>query len=248
MPPASGPPPVETTNVTVRWRQAVNPTNQRWRKPTAKTSAPAQQTVSGWQSYEYHNQIPPAHRTSVTQPVARYVPPPPPLPRPPPPKEVIVPLVTADAEQEPPPLIPYQTLELLLKDLNRLLCTPHDDQPFHFLGTCAIIVKPAASSAEKVASVAWDVLVGTAVTYNIHRLTVHGSEHNARMVTPSSAIWMGAPPDARLAEVTVPRACNRCNHLFSIRVTRCHGPLIGGKDISGLQGQRITIELKHFEK
>ncbi|KAF7350711.1 hypothetical protein MSAN_01632100 [Mycena sanguinolenta] len=40
------------------------------------------------------------------------------------------------------PVIPYQTLALLLADLNRLLTTPHGGPGFDFQGTCAEIVGP----------------------------------------------------------------------------------------------------------
>lgn len=81
--------------------------------------------------------------------------------RAPSPTRVILPLAT-EAQPEP---IEYQTLDLLLSDLNRLLCTPHEEQPFHFRGTCAIVLDPAIGHAARVTRVAWAIIRGTVLAF-----------------------------------------------------------------------------------
>ncbi|KAJ7099828.1 hypothetical protein C8R44DRAFT_859468 [Mycena epipterygia] len=153
------------------------------------------------------------------------------------PTRVVLPLAT---EEQPEP-IEYQTLTLLLEDLNRLLCTPHAEQPFHFRGTCALVLDPAVGHAARVTRVAWAIIRETVLAFNIHALTVHSSPRAAQATTQTSAIWMGAPPDLRLARATVTAPCTRCEHLLSIGVTN--------EDSArkrGLEGQRILVGLRHF--
>ncbi|KAJ7144089.1 hypothetical protein C8R44DRAFT_759470 [Mycena epipterygia] len=157
--------------------------------------------------------------------------------RAPSPTRVVLPLAT---EEQPEP-IEYQTLDLLLSDLNRLLCTPHEKQPFHFRGTCAIVLDPAVGHAARVTRVAWAIIRGTVLAFNIHALTVHTSPRAAQATTQTSAIWMGAPPDQRLLAQTVPVPCARCEHLLSVGVTN-----EDSARTRGLEGQRILIGLRHF--
>ncbi|KAJ7144087.1 hypothetical protein C8R44DRAFT_865081 [Mycena epipterygia] len=102
-----------------------------------------------------------------------------PLPAPPPvqrptPRVVILPGVDSSGPGHPPELIEYQTLALLLEDLNRLLCTPHESMPFHFHGTCTILADPA---------------VGHAACVTIHMLKVHTSPFAAQATTPATRVW-----------------------------------------------------------
>ncbi|KAJ7478741.1 hypothetical protein B0H11DRAFT_2234200 [Mycena galericulata] len=259
--------PPQTPNmvpVPVRWRQVITPNNTAKNMQTAVeiTAGPSSNampvpTSEYWGPHGYVNtgtqwnwtsRVPLIQRPAARAPIKHHMPTPPPLPRPGPPKQVVVPLVTDKVGAERPTPIIYQTLELLLIDLNRLLCTPHDGAPFDFRGTCSIIADPAVSNANKVTDVVWEILRLTTVSFNPHTLAVHQSPYAARATTPTCALWMNAPPDPRLEKVTVPRPCNRCEHLMSIGVERCAGPLVGGKDITGLRGQRINVDLRHFEK
>ncbi|KAJ7938613.1 hypothetical protein B0H13DRAFT_2301653 [Mycena leptocephala] len=95
------------------------------------------------------------------------------------------------------PLVAYQTLELLLTDLNRLLCTPHVDRPFEFRGTCAIVGAHAVSAAAaeheaRVRLVAWEAIERTVFTFDVNNLTVHSGARAAFATTQTSAIWMAA--------------------------------------------------------
>ncbi|KAJ7697261.1 hypothetical protein B0H17DRAFT_376990 [Mycena rosella] len=183
-----------------------------------------------------------SHPLSKPPTPAPRVPGPPVPPRIPPPTPVVLlPLVEADSPADPPKAIAYQSLRLLLIDLNRLLCTPHEEQPFDFRGTCSIVADPAVDHATRVTSVAWALIRGTAVSFNVHTLAVHCSPRAALAVTGSSAIWMGAPPDPRLANATQPRPCERCEHLLHIHVDADDSACA-----RGLQGQRIVVRLWHY--
>ncbi|KAJ7150042.1 hypothetical protein C8R43DRAFT_1006134 [Mycena crocata] len=156
-----------------------------------------------------------------------------------PPKRVVLPPGSADA---PEPVL-YQSLAVLLADLNKLLVTPHEEQPFHFKGACAIVADPAVGSADRVRKVAWEVIQRTVVAFNLNALSIKTNPRAALVMTPSSAIWMGSPP-AMLATAAPP--CRRCEHLFSIGVEPCGS---GSRPVPtrfSIPGQRIVVALKHF--
>ncbi|KAJ7697695.1 hypothetical protein B0H17DRAFT_1197356 [Mycena rosella] len=217
---------------------------------------PVQPYLQPYQPYYYTHPYPypqPQPQSHQPQPQAQVPPPasraprprprphPPKPPRIPTPKRVILPLVETNTIEDTPAPIPYQTLRLLLIDLNRLLCTPHEEQPFHFCGTYSIVADPAVNHAARLTSVAWALIRGTAVSFNVHTLAVQTSPRQALVKTHSSAIWMGAPPDPRLADVTQPRPCERCEHLITIRVENDDSALA-----RGLKGQRVVLALRHF--
>ncbi|KAJ7617303.1 hypothetical protein FB45DRAFT_933856, partial [Roridomyces roridus] len=177
-------------------------------------------------------------RFSLTQPATR---PPPPLSRPRPPKQVVVPLVNKELNSTPLTPIVYQSLALILEDLNRLLYTPHEGQPFDFRAVCAIIADPAIDNAERVRLVAAQVTELTAISFNPYTLKIHDFPQGAASTVQTAALWMGT------ASVLPPNvACRRCEHLLTVSVTYCRGPLIRGEDISGFRGQRIIVALTHF--
>ncbi|KAJ7636375.1 hypothetical protein FB45DRAFT_906479 [Roridomyces roridus] len=169
-------------------------------------------------------------------------PPPPPIGRPSLFKAgPIVPLVGKTPAKTPVPTpTVYQTLQLLLDDLNHLLYTPHEAQPFYFRGTCAIIADPAVEFVQKLGDVAQQVVERTALSFNPQTLDIQSSAHAASTITRTQALWMGGT----LATSGV--SCTRCRHTLSIGIERCHGPLIRGSDISGYQGQRISVDLRHW--
>ncbi|KAJ7204947.1 hypothetical protein GGX14DRAFT_459015 [Mycena pura] len=150
-----------------------------------------------------------------------------------PPKHVIVPSASGlDPDQAPP--VAYATLALLLADLNRLLCTPHEHYPFHFMGTCAVVSDPAVGHAARVMRVAWEIIQRTVLSFNVHRLTVATAPHVAVVTTKSSALWMGA--DKQAIEST---PCRLCQHLLVLHVT-------SDDSRAPIEGQRMTVGLKHF--
>ncbi|KAJ7616006.1 hypothetical protein FB45DRAFT_1064175 [Roridomyces roridus] len=178
-----------------------------------------------------------------------YTPPPPPPPTPPvssPPTlkpGPIVPLVQRPPGTTPIPTpVAYQSLQLLLEDLNHLLHTPHEEQPFYFRGTCAIIADPAVGHAKKLSSVAEQVVERTALIFDPQTLEIQSSEQAASTSTSTHAVWM---PVGAGRPTTTGVSCTHCRHTLTIDVERCHGPLIRGSDISGYQGQRILVDLRH---
>ncbi|KAJ6568087.1 hypothetical protein DFH09DRAFT_1155738 [Mycena vulgaris] len=165
---------------------------------------------------------------------------PPSVPRVAPPKPVPIPLVDANTPAEPPVPIKYQTLGLLLIDLNHLLCNEH--LPFDFCGTYSIVADPAVDDAARVMSVAWEVIRKTMLAFNVHTLEVQTAVHGAAFAAAQScAIWMGAPPDPRLADVAAPRPCERCEHQLMIGAEPDYSALA-----RGLQGQRIVVGVRHL--
>ncbi|KAJ7495420.1 hypothetical protein FB451DRAFT_1164155 [Mycena latifolia] len=104
---------------------------------------------------------------------------PPPLPRVAPPlPRIVLPLVDGISDVDPPDPIVFQTLDLLVADLRRLLCTPHEEQPFYFRGTYSIVADPAIGHAARIISVAWALIRGTPVSFNAG-LFEHGDRHDA---------------------------------------------------------------------
>jgi hypothetical protein len=164
------------------------------------------------------------------------------------------------------PPITYQTLDVLLADLNALLWTPHDGRPFEFRGTCAVVSDPAAADnallhAARVTRVARQLIESTALTFkyvifiyafftknnvchSIHNLTVHSGAQAAFATTQSSAIWMGDPtPSSELLETGAaaeksPSPCARCEHLLTIGVASARR--------AHVTGQSIVVALRHF--
>ncbi|KAJ7471667.1 hypothetical protein B0H11DRAFT_2039484 [Mycena galericulata] len=242
-----------------RWRKGVTPqaafkakmaqatyvSNGQWKRPYVYGYANAPRNIH--KTPQAQLLLPWTQRASQDH-IENDVPPPPPLSRPQPPKQVVVPLVTDTEGAERPIPIVYQTLQLLLIDLNHLLCTPHENEPFGFRGTCSIIADPTVGNSDKVTSIAWDVLGLTAVSFNPNTLIVDASPSAAHAMIATCAIWMNAPRGTRIARGTLPNACSRCDHSLSIGVERCEGPLIGGKDITGFHGQRINVDLRHFAR
>ncbi|KAJ6587699.1 hypothetical protein DFH09DRAFT_1307902 [Mycena vulgaris] len=160
-------------------------------------------------------------------------------PRVSPARKRLVPLADVHSAVDPPDPIKFQTLGLMLIDLNHFLCHPHP--PFFFRGTYSIVADPAIDHAARVTSVAWDLIRNTVLAFNVATLTVHTSPRAALTATQSSAIWMGAPPDPRLADVSESRPCENCEHLLTI------GADADGSALArGVQGQRIIVTVRHF--
>ncbi|KAJ6472891.1 hypothetical protein C8R47DRAFT_721448 [Mycena vitilis] len=114
------------------------------------------------------------------------------------------------------PLGTYQSLELLLTELNRLLCTPHTDSLVHFWGTCAdteVSEAAAADPAEHVREVAWEVIERTVLAFNVDNILIQTSGDSTFTMTESAAIWMGAGDDT-----SQNHPCARCEHNLTIRV------------------------------
>ncbi|KAJ6493181.1 hypothetical protein C8R45DRAFT_1212616 [Mycena sanguinolenta] len=151
-----------------------------------------------------------------------------PIPLPPergaPPKRILLPPPTPASDEKRPakgtaPVIAYQTLALLLADLNRLLTTPHGGPGFDFRGTCAEIIGPRdllrrddlAQHAQvyggdqrmraRVLKVAWEVLDRTVLAFDVHGLMIHAGGQAAVAKVKSAAMWMGDP---RLVEAPSP--------------------------------------------
>jgi hypothetical protein len=135
--------------------------------------------------------------------------------------------------------ITYQTLELLLADLNVLLYTPHAGRPFNFLGRCVVVVDPTAgpSSRGKIKEVAWEVIQRTAISFNMHGLVIHGSGNAAVAKTQSAALWMG-DEQARYGGKARSCPCERCEHLLTISVWQ--------EDRAHVDRQEISVGLSHF--
>ncbi|KAJ7134069.1 hypothetical protein C8R43DRAFT_1205667 [Mycena crocata] len=161
------------------------------------------------------------------------------------PQVVVLPDATSDAL----PPIPFQTLALLLMDLNRLLNTPHEMQAFHFAGACTV-VDPTMDHAEKLEAVAWEVIRGTVLAFDIHTLTMRTTPRGAVASTPSAAIWMGAPPPPPNSFSTAPPPppCRHCEHLLTIGVAKLPSKSKSKTKTKGvaMPGQRIVVELRHF--
>ncbi|KAJ7239772.1 hypothetical protein B0H12DRAFT_76845 [Mycena haematopus] len=141
--------------------------------------------------------------------------------------------------------IPYQTLPLLLDDLNRLLCTPHWGRAFDFQGTCTrVVAVPGefdfakgvgeAKMKEHLMDVVWDVLDRTVVAFDVHKLAVHPGNHSAAATTRSAAIWMGGPDVQEQQECP----CKQCEHLLTLSVM-----LQQNKYAIGMS---IVVKLLHF--
>ncbi|KAJ7032231.1 hypothetical protein C8F04DRAFT_1235541 [Mycena alexandri] len=159
-------------------------------------------------------------------------------------KRVILPLATDPGPSAPP--IAYQTLALLLKDLNRILCTPHAGLPFQFSGTCSVVADAARVRNGdyyrlRVSQVGWEVIAQTVLAFDISAMKVHTSQSaGAVSQMQSAAIWMGAPPDPRLKDGELERPCERCEHLLKIRVWE------DGRR-APIAGESIFVELVHYE-
>ncbi|KAJ7673828.1 hypothetical protein DFH06DRAFT_1123500 [Mycena polygramma] len=194
------------------------------------------QINSGWRrAYSYKNPDTPQTQTTTQEPAPEPAPlrrrkyawlttaTEPPAERPPPapvpprkrkrgrPKRVAVPLPVSAF---PPGT--YQSLELLLTELNRLLCTPHADRPVHFWGTCAdteVSEAAAADPAEHVREVAWEVINRTVLAFNVDNILIQTSGDSTFTMTESAAIWMGAGDDT-----SQNHPCARCEHNLTIRV------------------------------
>ncbi|KAJ7830649.1 hypothetical protein B0H14DRAFT_3143467 [Mycena olivaceomarginata] len=143
--------------------------------------------------------------------------------RPAPPKRITLLHVDGPAIDSFPPPITYQTLALLLNDLNRLLLTPHEGREFAFRGRCAVIVGAADTSEDalktRVLWVAWEIIERTVLSFDVQNLAVHGSAYGAVGKTRSIAIWMGALPDPRLQKEEDECPCARCEHLLTMSVS-----------------------------
>ncbi|KAJ7204950.1 hypothetical protein GGX14DRAFT_645443 [Mycena pura] len=173
--------------------------------------APAQ-NFAGPTPYANPTQYQPLPDTSTTSLVRQRQRRPPPLPRVSRPKRVVLPGVN-DTDPDPDPPIAYATLALLLADLNRLLCTPHERRAFHFVGSCAIVADPAVGHGARVERVAKEAIMRTVLSF---KLAVQASERVATTTTKSSALWMGGPPDKKFLKST---PCAHCEHTLAICVT-----------------------------
>ncbi|KAJ7128193.1 hypothetical protein C8R43DRAFT_951522 [Mycena crocata] len=166
---------------------------------------------------------------------------------------IVPPPGAADA---PVPVL-YQSLSLLLADLNKLLNTPHEQQAFHFKGACAIVADSAVGNVARLVVVAWEIIQKTTLAFDINTLKIQSNPRSALVMTSSSAIWMGLPPDM-LTKAALP--CRQCEHLLTIGIDPCMsgsissaGPALATSDSNSsttprpqIRGQRIAITLKHF--
>ncbi|KAJ7057524.1 hypothetical protein C8F01DRAFT_1152419 [Mycena amicta] len=191
-------------------------------------------------------------------------PPPPPCPWPPidtRPPQVVVPHSTLHGPAPTP--IHYQTLTQLLRDLNCLLCAPHEGREFHFVGTYTIIAevlsdleRQKTALEERVKSVAWEVVCKTPIALNVPDLRIWSSTDEglptARVDAPTTAMWtFSASP---------PPPCRRCFHIVEIQATS-----VGQKELDEVPGwavgrrkmreqgmepnvgaERIVLGLKHI--
>ncbi|KAJ7839789.1 hypothetical protein B0H13DRAFT_1911037 [Mycena leptocephala] len=112
--------------------------------------------------------------------------------------------------------ITYQTLELLLADLNVLLYTPHAGRPFNFLGRRAFLAREDKGGGMGV---------------------IHGSGNAAVAKTQSAALWMG-DEQARYGGKARSCPCERCEHLLTISVWQ--------EDRAHVDRQEISVGLSHF--
>ncbi|KAK6991986.1 hypothetical protein R3P38DRAFT_3090460, partial [Favolaschia claudopus] len=144
--------------------------------------------------------------------------------------------------------IAYQTLPMLLTDLNCLLITPHDDRAFSFRGTYAFIgraptpvdintkASPPFDTAPflktELMSVAWAILDQTVLAFDVQKLQVHVSGKAAAATIKTAAIWMGdggasfrdnasvgmAKDEKQKQEGHPDCTCSSCEHLLTITV------------------------------
>ncbi|KAJ7779707.1 hypothetical protein B0H16DRAFT_1499636 [Mycena metata] len=154
-------------------------------------------------------------------------------------KAIRLPLVNS-ASGPPPdtPTIEYQTLNLLLADLNRLLRQPHAEQPFNFEGTCSIVSDPVIVYSARVQQVAWEVIWQTVLAFDIHNLSITHTNHGiAGTRIHAAAIWMGGP---LRPGISPPCPCLHCEHQLTIIVR---------EDIRKrhmMRGERIHLGLRHL--
>ncbi|KAJ7088048.1 hypothetical protein B0H15DRAFT_842141 [Mycena belliarum] len=136
-------------------------------------------------------------------------------------KRVVLPLVEVNEVTTLPEPIPYQTLDLLVADLRRLLCTPHEAQPFYFRGVFALVVDPDVPNTACITRVAWALARGTPLSFNPPALAIQTSTvtHMALTTVQTAAIWM-APLDPRLADAALPRPCSHCSRSAPSATTR----------------------------
>ncbi|KAJ7779760.1 hypothetical protein B0H16DRAFT_1499787 [Mycena metata] len=160
------------------------------------------------------------------------------------PRRVVLPLTT-DHRPSTPPIV-YQTLTLLLQDLNRILCTPHEGLPFQFSGTCSVVadaarVRNGDHYRMRVSQVGWEVIARTVLAFDVNAVRVHESGSvGAIALMRSAAIWMGAPPDPRLRAAELERPCGTCEHLLKIRVWE-------DSSRAPIAGESILVDLVHYE-
>lgn len=157
-----------------------------------------------------------------------------------PPKPVVLPF-TRPTSNAPTP-IPYQTLALLVADLRRLLCTPHEDQPFYFRGAFALVADPAIDTTMRITHVAWALVRGTPLSFNPDALVLQAFPFTQMALTTvsTSTIWM-TPLEPRLAAAAPPRPCTRCEHQLSVTAMSDDS-----RAAHGLAGQRVVVGLRHF--
>ncbi|KAK7013959.1 hypothetical protein R3P38DRAFT_3362769 [Favolaschia claudopus] len=195
-------------------------------------------------------------------------PPPPPPPRPlfaPPPRHprhIALPPTALSNPSSPP--IPYQTLSLLLNNLNRLLLTPHHDRAFAFRGTYAFIAgvpSPGTTNSaappldalflkSQLLSVAWELLDRTVLAFDVHRLVVHADGKVAVATIRSSAGLGGGGHGASKTNGKSAKRkgrekekaggpCDRCEHLLTISVCL--------EERMYVVAARVIVALVHFD-
>ncbi|KAK7052636.1 hypothetical protein R3P38DRAFT_3595861 [Favolaschia claudopus] len=207
-----------TTNQNVPWQSRPPPFKKLKFGPDghavpADTPTPTAAAVGAWRSpYLPAPSIGSApsqsHPVSVSVPIPPTAPAPPPTGKPKPapqkpppstptadphptPRRIRLPHSALSSPASPPTPIPYQTLTLLLTDLNRLLCTPHVGRAFDFRGTYTQIVgvvPPGSQNSSSVKgevtsydekflkplleAVAWQVLDRTVLAFDVRNLAV----------------------------------------------------------------------------
>ncbi|KAF7311798.1 hypothetical protein MIND_00190300 [Mycena indigotica] len=241
-------PAIEATHTTVQ------PSRPRKRRRTAATTpAPA----------------PSADSTSVPRSLPK---PPPPCPYPIPDprgrtKPVVVPYSTRDGP--PPEPIRYQNLALLLKDLNRLLTTPHEGREFHFVGTYSIVAQVYRGERgrerqrglleDRLRSVAWEVLTSTGVVVNVPGLKIKYGDIDipcAHTTAATMANWAhpNFPLTSDSSNVPSIPPCPRCYHTLSVRVTSLSDAELdavpgwaAGRKAMLTRGEELTVGAERIE-
>ncbi|KAK7052666.1 hypothetical protein R3P38DRAFT_2861588 [Favolaschia claudopus] len=204
---------------------------------------------------------PPLRTTPAPAPAPE---PPRPLFAPPPRHPRHITLSPAALSNPSSPPIPYQTLSLLLNNLNRLLLTPHHDRAFAFRGTYAFIAGvPSPGTPNSAAppldalflksqllSVAWELLDRTVLAFDVHKLVVHADGKVAVATIRSSAGLGGGGHGASKTNGKSAKRkgkeqekargpCDRCEHLLTISVCL--------EESMYVVAARVIVALVHFD-
>ncbi|KAJ6483534.1 hypothetical protein C8R47DRAFT_564381 [Mycena vitilis] len=202
----------------------------------------------GWYNPQETWRLDPAREAQRLDPArARYGPPPyavPPAPgRPPPPRHVVIPPIKPHAAlpHSTSEAIEYQTLDLLLADLTRLVSTPHVGREFDFRGTCAVVGSAPGGPTARVVDVGWEIIGKTVLAFDVNALKIQSSTLAAVTNIQTSTIWMDAPPPpaskTKSKSKEAEERCARCEHLLTISVWQVQRRFASG--------EMILVNLKH---